>query len=311
MPYYDQDQMGNYTGYVDQEAEALALREEEERKRKEEEERARKENDRLAKERDNLAVHKQEVTTYANGSKTITNVAEVPATANAPGRPTGPVAPSGFQGQTDEFGGVDEAVAKQVEMRKAEQARAQQEDQLRSQAQRDQAAGNQRMATQQGSDIWKKQLQVESGNQQTDQNGQIITSPKGALGRAQVMPRTAMQPGYGVPDIFTLAKQAGVSFTDRSEDSAKQLLANPDLNMQMGQNYKNGMLNHFGGDEEKATASYNAGAGRVNQAVQRAQQQGGSWKDYLPNETKNYLKKIFPQARANSPIAPSGQFMGG
>jgi hypothetical protein len=65
MPYYDQDQMGNYTGYVDQEAEALALREEEERKRKEEEERARKENDRLAKERDNLAVHKQEVTTLS------------------------------------------------------------------------------------------------------------------------------------------------------------------------------------------------------------------------------------------------------
>jgi len=96
---YGYDPMGNVTGFVDQAAEAIALREEEERKRKEEE-RARKENEKLAKDRDNLAVHKQEVTTYANGSKTITNVAEVPATANAPGRPNapvkGPVAPETF-----------------------------------------------------------------------------------------------------------------------------------------------------------------------------------------------------------------------
>jgi hypothetical protein len=97
---YGYDAMGNVTGYVDQEAEAIALREEEEKKRKEAEERARKENEKLAKDRDNLAVHKQEVTTYANGSKTITNVAEVPATADAPGRPNvpvkGPVAPETF-----------------------------------------------------------------------------------------------------------------------------------------------------------------------------------------------------------------------
>lgn len=95
---YGYDAMGNSTGYVDQEAQAIALREEEEKKRKEAEERARKENERLSKERDNLAVHKQEVTTYANGSKTITNVAEIPGTANAPGRPNvkGPVAPGTF-----------------------------------------------------------------------------------------------------------------------------------------------------------------------------------------------------------------------
>ena len=96
---YGYDAMGNSTGYVDQEAQAIALREEEEKKRKEAEERARKENERLAKDRDNLAVHKQEVTTYANGSKTITNVAEVPATADAPGRPQapkGPVSPETF-----------------------------------------------------------------------------------------------------------------------------------------------------------------------------------------------------------------------
>jgi len=37
MAYQEQDPMGNYTGYsVDQEAEAIALREEEDRKRKEE-----------------------------------------------------------------------------------------------------------------------------------------------------------------------------------------------------------------------------------------------------------------------------------
>lgn len=253
MAYEYQDPMGNMTGYVDQEAQAEAEREEEERKRKEAE--------RLAKERDNLAVHKQEVTTYANGSKTITNVAEVPATADAPGRPTGPVAPKGFQGQTDEFGGVDEAVERQRKMNQQEQR----------QEQRQQPVAPVAPGT-----VFERQIQAESGGRHIDpRTGQIMTSPKGALGVAQIMPATARQPGYGIAPI-----------TDEE-------LRTPEGNMAFGQRYKEGMLRVFNGDEEKATASYNAGPGAVQKAVRRAEQQGGDYKDYLPRETQNYLQKVF------------------
>mgnify|MGYP003348882665 CR=1 FL=1 len=51
------------------------------------------------------------------------------------------------------------------------------------------------------------------------------------------------------------------------------------------------------GDEEKAVAAYNAGPGRVEQAVQRANTEGGSWKDYIPEETKQYLAKVIPEGK--------------
>lgn len=284
MAYYEQDPMGNFTGgQIDQEAEAIALREEEEKKRKEEEERQRKEEERIAKERDNLAVHKQEVTTYANGSKTITNVAEVPADARAPGRPvSGPVAPGGFQGQTDEFGGVDEAVARQAERQAAEERQAE--------ARPDRAP----VAPVAPGTIFERQIQAESGGQHINpRTGQIMTSPKGALGVAQIMPATARNPGYGIAPI------------------TEEELRTPEGNRAFGERYKEAMLRVFNGDEEKATASYNAGPGAVQKAVKRAEQQGGDYKDYLPTETKNYLQKVFggqqqqrPQTRAVAPVAP-------
>ena len=232
---------------------------------------------------------KHEVVTYADGSQTRKTTQEVPAK---------PVAPQGFQGQTDEFGGVDQAVARQ--------------QQQRPQQQRPRPTS---VST--GDETFDRQIQAESGGNQVDpRTGQITTSPKGALGIAQVMPKTAMQPGFGIKDVFTLAQERGIAFADRSEASAKQLLANKDLNLEMGKNYRDGMLNYFGGDNEKAVASYNAGAGRVNQAVKQAEAKGGNWKDYLPAETKNYLQKTIgpvqpPRTRSMAPPAEAQPFMGG
>ena len=173
-----------------------------------------------------------------------------------------------------------------------------------------------------GDQTYDRQLIAESGGNHIDpKTNQIITSPKGALGIAQIMPKSAMQPGYNIKDIFTLAKERGVPFADRSEASAKQLLANRDLNLEMGKNFRAGMLNYFGGDNEKATASYNAGAGRVNQAIKQADANGGDWRDYLPTETKDYLQKTIPpvtpsrgQPAQALPVAPPAEaqpFMGG
>ena len=107
--------------------------------------------------------------------------------------------------------------------------------------------------------MFGRMVQQESGGQSG------LVSPKGAAGLAQVLPSTAMDPGYGVPTIFDMADAAGVSYPDKSEASAKALLLNNDaLNLQMGQAYKDAMSAEFGGDPAKTAAAYNAGPGAVN-----------------------------------------------
>ena len=121
-----------------------------------------------------------------------------------------------------------------------------------------------------------RMIQAESGGQQTGPNGQILTSPKGAVGIAQIMPSTAAQPGYGIAP------------------ATPQELATPQGNMLFGQRYFEGMYNKFGQDPEKAAAAYNAGPGTIEKAMLQADQRGGTWKDYVPDETKKYLTKVFP-----------------
>ena len=145
--------------------------------------------------------------------------------------------------------------------------------------------------------VFQRQIQAESGGQHIDpRTGQILTSPKGAQGVAQIMPATAAQPGYGI----------------RPATPAE--VASPEGNTAFGQRYKEGMLKLFGGDQQKATAAYNAGPGAVQRAERQAQASGGSWTDYIPKETLNYLGKVFgsiipsaqageltPQQRAGAP----------
>ena len=140
--------------------------------------------------------------------------------------------------------------------------------------------------------VFQRQIQAESGGQHIDpRTGQILTSPRGAQGIAQIMPSTAANPGYGI------------------RPATPQEIATPEGNLAFGQRYKNAMLQLFGGDEQKATAAYNAGPGAVQRAQQQAQTSGGSWTDYIPKETANYLGKVFgsviPSAQAGE--LPAGQ----
>lgn len=131
-------------------------------------------------------------------------------------------------------------------------------------------------------------LQVESGNRQFDKQGNTLKSSAGAVGAAQVMPSTGPE----------AAKIAGVEWDPyRFELDA-------DYNKQLGEAYLKQQQSTFN-DDEKAHAAYNAGPGAVQKAVKKG---GSSWKDYLPQETKDYLKKIMgvkqstptskPQAKA-------------
>jgi len=124
---------------------------------------------------------------------------------------------------------------------------------------------------------FQRMVQAESGGQQYNPQGGILTSPKGALGAAQIMPATAAQPGYGIAP------------------ATAEEIATKEGNLAFGQRYHQGMLKQFGGDQEKAVAAYNAGPGRVQQAVARAEKEGGTWKDYIPAETKTYLTDVFPK----------------
>ena len=127
---------------------------------------------------------------------------------------------------------------------------------------------------QQSPETFGRMLQAESGGRQFNPDGSIVTSAKGAQGIAQIMPATGANPGYGIAP------------------ATPQELATPEGNQKFGQRYFEGMYNKFG-DPEKAAAAYNAGPGTIEKAMRQADAQGGTWKDYIPTETKDYLGKVF------------------
>jgi len=106
-------------------------------------------------------------------------------------------------------------------------------------------------------------------------------SNKGATGVMQLMPGTAMDPGYQVRNIFQHADSLGVSYSGRTREEAARLMRNPDVNRQMGTEYLEAMLREFNGDVNRALVAYNAGP-----AI--AEQWDGNI-DSLNPETKNYV----------------------
>ncbi len=91
-----------------------------------------------------------------------------------------------------------------------------------------------------------------------ESGGRNLISSAGAVGVMQLMPRTAGK-------------------------TPEQLL-DPAENIEIGTRYYSELLRMFSGDQEKALAGYNAGPGRVMQAVKSSQLKGGNWKEYLPKD---------------------------
>lgn len=122
-------------------------------------------------------------------------------------------------------------------------------------------------------DVFQRMISVESGGRQFAAGGGVLTSPKGAVGIAQVMPGTAPE----------AARLAGLPW------SAERYRSDPEYNRQLGEAYFNKQLATFG-DERKAAAAYNAGPGRVQEAMRKG---GVAWERHLPPETTDYLNKVF------------------
>ncbi len=153
---------------------------------------------------------------------------------------------------------------------------------------------------------------AESAHQHFDpRTGAPTTSPKGAVGLAQVMPETGPE----------AAKLAGLPWNPelfnqrRTGDPAKDKAAE-DYSRALGQAYYQEQRRTFG-DPRTAVAAYNAGPGAVRNAMAKAQASGGNYLNFLPSETQNHVAKVFGGARPdalNAP-APSGNapvpYMGG
>jgi len=134
-----------------------------------------------------------------------------------------------------------------------------------------------------------RQIQAESGG---DPNA---VSPKGATGLMQVMPATARDPGFGVPNIFDMARSMGRDVPRDDPVTLQTLLRDPEVNVAFGEAYRDAMMREQGGDPRLGLAAYNAGPGAVASA-------GG-----IPNfpETQNYVNTLAPQGQ------PQGQPQGG
>ncbi|MFY9350538.1 MAG: transglycosylase SLT domain-containing protein [Sphingobium sp.] len=109
----------------------------------------------------------------------------------------------------------------------------------------------------------------------TGKNGEFLISPKGAVGPAQVMPDTAPE----------AARLAGLAWDENRYRTDRA------YNLALGKAYYEKQLRDFG-DPIMAAAAYNAGPGRVRNAVAKAHERGGSWSDHIPAETKDYIAKF-------------------
>jgi len=125
-----------------------------------------------------------------------------------------------------------------------------------------------------GKGTFKIMIGMESGGKQFDRNGRPLTSPKGAIGIAQIMPGTAPE----------AAKLAGLPY------DVGRLKNDEAYNLALGEAYFNKQLRDFGGDERKAAAAYNAGPGAVRRAIAKGGPNG--WINHVPRETQNYVAQI-------------------
>lgn len=129
-----------------------------------------------------------------------------------------------------------------------------------------------------------------AGMIQTESKGNTnAVSPKGARGIIQIMPKTAANPGYNMPSI------------DLNNST-------PEEQIRWGMEYRSRMQKAHGFTPDQATAAFNAGAGKVQQAIKKANDSGGNWLSYMPKETRDYVPRV---NAATAKYANGGATVGG
>ena len=126
-----------------------------------------------------------------------------------------------------------------------------------------------------------------------------------AHGIMQIKTITATQPGYGVNDIFKIAKDAGVSYdtdleaearsqiqegkkklTGKAGQEVKRLLSMPSLNIAFGSSYLDAFMTKYEGDKVATLIAYNAGPVAADRFIKFNRD-----RSTLPRQTQNYLTK--------------------
>jgi soluble lytic murein transglycosylase-like protein len=128
-------------------------------------------------------------------------------------------------------------------------------------------------------------LQQESGGSQMNADGSVKTSPKGAIGIAQIMPTTGPE----------AAKLAGLPWDE------SRLRTDSEYNKALGNAYFAKQLDTFDGDVQKALAAYNMGPGskaKGNGVAGLVDKYGDEWLAHAPAETQNYVRSITAKAGA-------------
>jgi len=128
--------------------------------------------------------------------------------------------------------------------------------------------------------IFIKQINIESRGKQfvINTNGEkvLLTNQRsGALGIAQFLPSTwkGLKRNKVLPDYFNIEDE-------NHQRIAQQLFMNHLACLDYGIDYNKTRL---------AIASYNAGYGKILKLISKY---GYDWENYLPNETKKYLKLL-------------------
>lgn len=135
--------------------------------------------------------------------------------------------------------------------------------------------GSQMAAAPSTNGVFNRMLTQESGNRQFRPDGSPVTSPKGAVGIAQVMPGTGPE----------AARLAGLPW------DPVRFYNDEKYNEALGRAYYEAQNRTFR-DPIAAAAAYNAGPGRVNQAIARQEQTGQPFTDFLPKETQGYIAAV-------------------
>lgn len=156
--------------------------------------------------------------------------------------------------------------------------------------------------------------QESGGNQWTPQGMPLLGPPipdrkERAVGRNQILPSTGPE----------AAKLAGLEwnsalFNRQKTDIPELDQETTDYHDKLGEAYLDAQMQKFGGDTAKAAAAYQAGPGRVQKAIETAEQmkRPDLWLTLLPASTQEYATKAAnimaqqtgQQAQAAAPITP-------
>lgn len=145
--------------------------------------------------------------------------------------------------------------------------------------------------------LFARLINAESGGKQFSSSGAPLTSVKGAVGKAQVMPGTAP----------IAARMAGLEWNEQRYRNDAQ------YNVRLGFAYYNFQLQRYGGNHVLALAAYNAGPGKVDEWLETigdprtGKISNSSFASTIPYaETRNYIARILgEQIPAFKGVIPS------